>query len=567
MLINIAPLGRVYFSSTSKWSTNDDSTEILTSEHDRNFSFHTAEEDYPYVIIDLQRIYKIEQIRITNRFGSLYHIKARTLKIEGGITNSFSKTDLIYDSHENWGQLLELPVHGKDVRFIKLSLKECNYFHLKLIEIFVNSDDIPLFNTTIKNNLETLKRALSVIKKEVNCYSCDDNLNQIVFYNFIRQYYGWLPQIKYKLDNSKNGCPSFYLEFSPFDNNKYFNTYIHTICERYGLVYYYNYSTQVLCVKCAEKFSLEEQIELLLNKLFESFLPSYNALITNINYSNYIDDVHKPVVIIDVDKITSGFADRLRGALSIIECCNEIGLEYVVKFTKPFNFSKYYTYREFSELNLQQGSYCDLGKINLCSDLALQDILSSVKNYFDYITISSIAFNFTRKETFDTSFKKTSFFLNELNKYKSIIGDKYISISFRFVNSLGDFNDSSSFNLTLPDNEQIVLMEKCRNELIKFINDKKLKQKILVLSDSTKFLKYIKNITNVYVFEENIAHVSLINSSSDNSEKFFIKTLVDFNLIIDAQESFRFETEHMYGTNFPKLAARCAGRDLIVHRF
>ena len=134
MLINIAPLGRVYFSSTSKWSTNNDSTEILTSEHDRKFSFHTAEEDFPYVIIDLQRIYKIEQIRITNRFGSIYHYRARTLKIEGGITNSFSKSDLIYDSHDNWGQLLELPVHGKDVRFIKFSLNECNYFHLKLIE-------------------------------------------------------------------------------------------------------------------------------------------------------------------------------------------------------------------------------------------------------------------------------------------------------------------------------------------------------------------------------------------------------------------------------------------------
>lgn len=39
--INIAPNSTVTFSSISKWSHDDDEMEILTAEHDRDFSFHT----------------------------------------------------------------------------------------------------------------------------------------------------------------------------------------------------------------------------------------------------------------------------------------------------------------------------------------------------------------------------------------------------------------------------------------------------------------------------------------------------------------------------------------------
>ena len=40
-LINIALNASVTFSSKSQWSRSDDSREILTAEHNRDFSFHT----------------------------------------------------------------------------------------------------------------------------------------------------------------------------------------------------------------------------------------------------------------------------------------------------------------------------------------------------------------------------------------------------------------------------------------------------------------------------------------------------------------------------------------------
>lgn len=51
--INIAPNSTVTFSSISKWSHDDDKREILTAEHNREYSFHTNNEKNPYVLLNI----------------------------------------------------------------------------------------------------------------------------------------------------------------------------------------------------------------------------------------------------------------------------------------------------------------------------------------------------------------------------------------------------------------------------------------------------------------------------------------------------------------------------------
>ena len=80
-LINIAPLAEVTISSKSKWSTDDDEREIVTAEHDRNFSFHTDLEESPWILVDLKRDYRIIHIRIWNRLDYCKE-KSKTLRIE-----------------------------------------------------------------------------------------------------------------------------------------------------------------------------------------------------------------------------------------------------------------------------------------------------------------------------------------------------------------------------------------------------------------------------------------------------------------------------------------------------
>lgn len=567
MLINIAPLGKVEFSSTSKWTTKDDTTEILTFNHGRNYSFHTDLEDSPYVIIDLQKKYKVEKIRVTNRFGSSNHSRAKTLKIEGSLTKEFL-SEPILKSCENWHEIIDVSLTGQEIRYLKFSLNETNYFHLRLIEIFVDSDNLYNSDSQINDRLGIIKFASSIMNKDAYCYVNDEAITNVVFYNFVTKYYNWLPGIKFRLDMSMDN-PVFYIELSisQSENFSCFSKFLFSICKKNNLVLSYKNNMQIAIIKNSNICSLECQIKQLFNHLFETVVPAYGALVENITTDASKREAHRPLVIIDVDKITNGFADKFKGTLSIIECCQNIGLDYVIKFNKPFKFSKYYYFKVFDKDIASLTNYCDLGTLHLSSLESLEGILQSVRDTYDYIIISSYTNVFTKKETYAENFIRTPFLSNELSKYKQIIGGNYISISFRFVNSLGDFKDPSSFNQTLPDKEQNLLMQKCKNELIKFIENKKNNQKFLVLSDSSKFLNYIKEIPNVYVFTENIAHVGAIKIISEDSEKLYVKTLIDFNLIIDALETYRFETEHLYRTGFPIVAAKCAGRETIVHKF
>lgn len=146
-LINVAPLAEVTISSKSRWSTDDDEREIVTAEHDRNFSFHTDLEESPWILVDLKRDYRINHIRILNRLDTNKE-KAKTLQIE--YSNDKEHYSVLSDTNENGGDVLDITVENIDIRFLKFSLKERHYFHLKKIEIFTDSESI---KSLLINNL------------------------------------------------------------------------------------------------------------------------------------------------------------------------------------------------------------------------------------------------------------------------------------------------------------------------------------------------------------------------------------------------------------------------------
>ena len=154
-LINIAPLAEVTISSKSRWSTADDEREIVIAEHDRTFSFHTELEDSPWIIVDLKRVYCISHIRVINRLDTCKE-RAKSLRIEYG-DDKERKLCLLLDMNEVWKDALDVPVDDIDIRFIKFSLKEKQYFHLKKIEIFTSSESI------IKNCIDDKEKEIMKI--------------------------------------------------------------------------------------------------------------------------------------------------------------------------------------------------------------------------------------------------------------------------------------------------------------------------------------------------------------------------------------------------------------------
>ena len=136
-LINIAPKANVTFSSFSQWSKPDDAREILTAEHNRPFSFHTLEEEHPWIELDLQKKYPIQTIILYNRTDG-FQFKAYSLNVQ--ISSDKIEYEYIHKGFIVWNNKIEFNVDGRRIaRFIKLSLSDKNYFHLHKIDVFVDN--------------------------------------------------------------------------------------------------------------------------------------------------------------------------------------------------------------------------------------------------------------------------------------------------------------------------------------------------------------------------------------------------------------------------------------------
>ncbi len=134
--VNIAKNAKVTFSSISHWSNDDDYKEILTAEHDRNFSFHTSLEQNPWVELDLGSIYVLHNIIVFNRKDDCQD-RAHTLQVE--ISNNKVDYEIIHKGFIPFKEKIEFNLNNlKTARYVKLSINDFNYFHLSKIEIFID---------------------------------------------------------------------------------------------------------------------------------------------------------------------------------------------------------------------------------------------------------------------------------------------------------------------------------------------------------------------------------------------------------------------------------------------
>lgn len=136
-LINIALNSTVSFSSKSKWSYDDDQREILTAEHDRDFSFHTNNERNPWVLLDLNNIYIIHSICIYNRRN--LQNRANKIKVEISLDNH--EFEIIHSGFVYFSDKIEFNLNNlKKCRYVKISLDDVEFLHLRKIEVFVDKD-------------------------------------------------------------------------------------------------------------------------------------------------------------------------------------------------------------------------------------------------------------------------------------------------------------------------------------------------------------------------------------------------------------------------------------------
>lgn len=132
------------------------------------------------------------------------------------------------------------------------------------------------------------------------------------------------------------------------------------------------------------------------------------------------------------------------------------------------------------------------------------------------------------------------------------------SVTFRFVNLLGDSNEDVEGYITLPECEQKSLINTCITTLLHIKSTTALN--FLVTTDSSKFLRHLDflNETGIYHLEGDDVHQH-VGYSEIVSQKAMLKSFAEFFLIGRANIAFQIKVGPMYVSSFPERAASIGG--------
>lgn len=290
------------------------------------------------------------------------------------------------------------------------------------------------------------------------------------------------------------------------------------------------------------------------------------------NSSCYDDKLYKRgiVVMIDGRQIHGGFADRIRGIATIYQFCKKYKINFSVYYDFPFKLEDYL---EPATLNwvCKKEELVFNKKISKPVFLEewmfphkyhkaylLLNVLFSKKKQLQVYTNSHFYYN-NFSEQCKELFKPTERLKAEINMNLKRIGTDYIAMVFRFQQLLGDFKEGN-FKV-LPEKEQQKLIIKCIKEIEKLWNGK---DKVLVTSDSSKFLLEASKLPFVYTIPGKVVH---IDYTEDAAFDTYMKSFLDFYMIANAQKVFLLKTGEMFQSGFPKTAAKVNNRPFVIINF
>lgn len=278
----------------------------------------------------------------------------------------------------------------------------------------------------------------------------------------------------------------------------------------------------------------------------------------------------KTVIAMFDGKIAQGgLCDRLRGVVSVYQTCKKLNIDFKLNFVHPFSLNEFmepntYNWRIDSEkikYNKKSMPFFLFSKKDDSKQAKKQirKIESLLKKNYKQFHVYSNAhyclFSKSYAQDFNELFKPTDRIKQELESY---LGKKkeYISVSFRFMQLLGDFDEKyKSIYQILPEDKRIELI----NKSLKMLEELHEKEKLplFVATDSKTMLNEASKLPYVFVIPGDISHVDATNKDSFEANK---KTFIDFYMIANAKKVYCAHSTGMHYSGFPKNAALSAGR-------
>ena len=280
----------------------------------------------------------------------------------------------------------------------------------------------------------------------------------------------------------------------------------------------------------------------------------------------------KPTVICMLNGRThhAGLADRLYGILSVYRAARELGYDYRISFTSPFELFDYLIPNKHnwiidkSKLDDSEATPIFIRALNPPhNDKRHRQLINALRKaptrqIHVYSNLKTIEGN-DLADLFKTLFKPSAALDDAMARHKEALGSDYASVSFRFQQLLGDFTDVGARE-PLSETNRKSLISKCLSALDDLYDNIGHKYpKLLVASDSSSFLKEAAGRHYAYVIPGEVAHVQF--SSSGNAH---FKTFMDLMMIASAKESFLIKTPIMYSSGFPRLASDLGGHSFSV---
>lgn len=284
-----------------------------------------------------------------------------------------------------------------------------------------------------------------------------------------------------------------------------------------------------------------------------------------------INERRQVIFMADGKRMHGGLADRLRGICPLYESARDSGMDFRIFFRFPFRLEDYlipagYDWRiadneiSFNSVTSRPVYMDTRGETDLREKRwqehyfrkAVND--HSVRQFHCY---SSFFFAEDRfGELFSELFRPAPALEQRLSETSRMLGRDYISISARFLELLGDFDEPRRERIPLHSGERDRLMADCINKIreVRSMPENR-GMKVLVTSDSHRFLSAVSGEPGILTIPGKIAHIDRKESDCESQ----MKTFEDFFAIARASRSYLLVGPGMYRSNFSKRAAQAGG--------
>lgn len=268
---------------------------------------------------------------------------------------------------------------------------------------------------------------------------------------------------------------------------------------------------------------------------------------------------HEVVCTFDGSMHHGGLGDRLRGIASVYEYCKRHNRTFKINFFDPFCLNTFLLPNKYDwRISADQISHnsndakpvifdCDL---NMFETYIHRKVM---EKEFDtdkqiHVYTNTYCYDEFYSQNFNELFKPSPLLQSAIDVQLRKIGGKYISVSFRFCQLLGSF--AQDVYKPLSEVEQVELINKSIQVIYQLKSKHPECSKIIVTSDSNKFIEMIKDIPFVYLIPGTVSHSNY--KAADESQ---LKTFLDFFVIGNAVKVYMARTQIMYKSGFAHRAA------------